>query len=147
MRGALLLSFIIIISWGYCMDDQSIMLDFNALYLPTQFSYFDQACKQLWSDLDFVLENPDVLKHNQTLGHKLFNQLTQVIERLQAMASGEESRTYLKDDVEYAINCIAIVFEKYLTLEFQSEINHSKWFAVALNACNQLRKRSHEFNS
>ncbi len=144
MRGAIFWSFIII-SYCYSIQDQPIMLDFDVLYLPTHFTYFDQACKQLWSDLDLLTENPELLQAHKQLETDLDKKLELMVSHLEAMATSDEASIYLKDDVEYAVRCVDEVFEKYSQIAtYRARDIVNGWYENAFNLCKRLYVRSYE---
>jgi hypothetical protein len=119
MKKAVLLVYWVLFSMSYpenlcAIDAHEFFL--NYLYPQTNFHRVELIGKELWSDLDLLLNNRETIS-DAINSNYLRGQCINLLHATQKMCSEhEETRNYLPDDVEYLIEIVSLLENKWKDL-------------------------------
>lgn len=106
--------FMFIYSSSLYTEESSFPFSLDYLYPESKFYRIEISCKELWSDLDSLLESKTFFELYTQNANNLWQQfvvLSAVVEDF--VNHDEESRAYLREDIQYLTNLLAIIEEKY----------------------------------
>lgn len=91
---------------------------FDISYPESAFSKIERVCKELWNDLDVINANEQLRFEWIYNSDYLLNQFLLLHTNISKMlASPDESRIYLTEDIQYLTHIINIIEEKFITFK------------------------------
>lgn len=98
---------------SYSAEPEYMSLSFDTLYPKSDFNRVEVACKELWSDLDLLVNNQDLYiqwMHGSDYLVDQFLLIERSLEKLTAIENSENG--YLKEDIQYLAQIISILESK-----------------------------------